>query len=122
MRLEFSRKTRLSRLAFSGGKCEAVWDGKRCNAVLAAGNIEYHHEVEAESGGDNSFENCRAVCIPCHKLLTKPFVQAIRKADRQKAAHLNAEPPPTRKVGQRAKPDQPSREAKPALPPRALFK
>ena len=55
--------------------------------------VEYHHDKEAEAGGDNSFENCRAVCIPCHRLLTKAFIKGIRKADRQQAAHLNAAPP-----------------------------
>lgn len=102
-RLEFSRKTKLARWTFAGGKCEAVWDGKRCNAVLTPAKVEYHHDKEAEAGGDNSFENCRCVCVtPCHKLLTAAFVKGIRKADRQRANHIGARlasPKPIRSAG-----------------------
>jgi hypothetical protein len=126
-RLEFSRKIKLARWQFCGGRCEAVWDGKRCDALLTPGKFEYHHEVEAENGGDNSFYNCRVVDLACHKLLTKPFVQRIRKADRQQAVHLNAKASPSRPIKSRGfAPSDKSiarkaREPKARLRPKILY-
>lgn len=91
-RLEFTRKTKEARLAHSGELCEAIWDGARCNMPLTPGQREYHHEVEAERGGDNSFDNCRAVCVKCHKKLTALFVMAKAKAERQRAGQMNSKP------------------------------
>jgi hypothetical protein len=123
-RLEFTRKTKLARWLHAGGRCEILWDGKRCDVALAPGRVEYHHDIEAESGGDNSFGNARATCVQCHKLLTRPFIKAIRKADRSQAAHLNLKPAPAVKIKSRGftKPDKPARTAKPVLKPRAMFK
>ena len=60
---------------------------------IGPGNVEYHHEKESVDGGDNSFENCRAVCIACHKILTAIFQKAKAKAERQRANQLNNKPP-----------------------------
>lgn len=92
-RLNFSRKIKEARALHAGWLCEATWDSKRCNVQLTKGRVEYHHEVEAERGGDNSFENARAVCIKCHRRLTKAFVQAKAKAERQRAVQLNSKAP-----------------------------
>jgi len=131
-RLEFTRKTKEARAIHAGWLCEAIWEGKRCNVELTAGRIEYHHEVEAERGGDNSFDNCRATCIPCHRLLTKAFVQAKAKAERQRAVQLNSTAPATKplplgktdsrkaKIGGGVAPRERA-VTKPSLPPRALY-
>lgn len=124
-RLEFSKKTRVARYDIAGGKCEAVWSEKRCNAPLPP--VEYHHEKEAEAGGDNSLSNCRCVCVPCHKVLTAIFVRSIRKADRQRAEHLNAKPAPSKKIesaGFKKSAKALAREARgprQSLPPRRLY-
>lgn len=91
-RLEFTKKTKEARAIHAGWLCEAIWNGERCNTELTAGRIEHHHEVEAERGGDNSVENARAVCIKCHRMLTKAFVQAKAKAERQRAVQMNSRP------------------------------
>lgn len=108
-RLEFTRKTKEARFAFSGGICEVVWHGKRCCMPIGPGNVEYHHEKEAADRGDNSFENCRAVCIACHKILTAIFQKAKAKAERQRANQLNSKPPSPRGFRKQPKVKQPSR-------------
>lgn len=86
-RLEFTRKTRRDAKARSGDLCEAVGirfglaPDKRCNAPLSRG-CEFHHNKEAEYGGDNSLENCLCICLTCHKFVTKQFIRELRKADR----------------------------------------
>lgn len=83
-RLEFSRKTRARRFEHCKGKCEG------CGVKLVPGKFDYHHEKEAEDGGDNSFENCRVLCDNCHAPLTKAFIRRIRKADRQRDRNIGA--------------------------------
>lgn len=71
MRQEFSRRTRREALERSGGLCEASGEryglpkDKRCNWDLGYG-VEFDHDLECADGGDNSLENCRAVCPRCH--------------------------------------------------------
>lgn len=94
-RLEFSRVTRREALRRSGKLCEAVGEryglpkGQRCNCPLSNG-VEFHHELEAELGGDNSLENCLAVCPPCHRFVTAVGIREIRKADRVRDKHSGA--------------------------------
>ena len=91
-RLEFSRSTRRDALKRSGLLCEAVGAAyghepeHRCNADLGKG-VEFDHELPAELGGDNSLDNCRAVCLPCHRFKTTGDIRRIRKADRQRDKH-----------------------------------
>jgi 5-methylcytosine-specific restriction protein A len=114
-RLEFSRTTMTKRFNFAKGHCEM------CGLKLQVGNIEYHHDKEAEDGGDNSFSNCRALCKPCHAPLTAAFVTRIRKADRQKAGQINAKPAPKQPIKSAGFPKREKREPRPSLPPRALY-
>lgn len=87
MRSEFSRKTRRDALVRSGMLCEASGpryghaEGHRCNLPLGYG-VEFDHDLEAELGGDNSLENCRAICIACHRFKTRQGTRDLRKADR----------------------------------------
>lgn len=86
-RTEFTRKTRRDALRRADGACEAsgprysLAEGTRCNAPLSYG-VEFDHDVPNELGGDNSLENCRAICIRCHKAKTRLDIGSIRKADR----------------------------------------
>lgn len=88
-RKEFSRETRRLALQRSGVKCEAsgprygLEEGQRCNCSLSLG-VQYDHDVPDQLGGDNSLENCRAICVQCHKIKTRGDVQQIRKSDRQR--------------------------------------
>jgi 5-methylcytosine-specific restriction endonuclease McrA len=118
-RLEFTRKTKEARRDLSGLLCEAVWETGRCNSPLVSGNIEYHHDVEAERGGDNSLENCRAVCVKCHKLFTAKFVMEKAKAERQRAQHLNSARPSDSPLAKKPKPSPIM--TKPPLPRRPIY-
>lgn len=75
-RAEFDKPTKRARLKHSGGLCEAdgPWYGRetRCNANLALG-VEFDHLILESNSHDNSFENCRAVCIKCHKWKTNNY-------------------------------------------------
>lgn len=116
-RLEFTTKTKKARWAHCKGLCEAEIDGTICGEVLVKGKIEYHHYVECEYGGDNSFENCRTVSKACHVILTSRFVGAIRKADRMHAIQINAKAISPRGFPKVAKPPRISRHPK-LSPPR----
>lgn len=88
-RLEFTRKTKQAALTRSEHRCEAsgprygLQEGQRCNCSLSLG-VQFDHDVPDQLGGDNSLDNCRAVCIQCHKIKTRGDVQQIRKSDRQR--------------------------------------
>lgn len=77
-RSEFSKRTRQDALKRSGMLCEASGErygldaGQRCNASLAYG-VEFDHWVADSHGGDNSLENCAAVCKKCHKHKTRTY-------------------------------------------------
>ena len=88
-RSQFSRATRRDALRRSGQLCEAsgtrygLAEGVRCNGPLSKG-VEFDHDLPDQLGGDNSLENCRAICRACHKHKTKGDIRQIRKADRQR--------------------------------------
>ncbi len=74
-RREFSRLTKQLCYGRSKGFCE--------HCKLPFKGIEYHHILEAEFGGDGSYNNCLVVCIPCHKYLTKTYsAPSIAKSNR----------------------------------------
>lgn len=92
-RQEFSRKTRQEALRRSGLKCEAsgqrygLEEGQRCYGDLSRG-VQFDHDVPDQLGGDNGLENCRAICVQCHKIKTRGDIRQIRKSDRQRDKHL----------------------------------
>ena len=71
-RTEFSKSTKRAALERSNMRCEAVGriygleDGIRCNVSLSKG-VEFDHITADAIGGDNSLENCSAVCTKCHR-------------------------------------------------------
>lgn len=75
MRSEFTKPTKRAALERSGMLCEAVGadygldEKKRCNAPLSYG-LDFDHVIADSIGGDNSLENCAAVCRTCHKFKT----------------------------------------------------
>ncbi len=83
MRREFSQATKKARHEHCKNdagepRCEY------CGGPFSASNPpEYHHHKEAESDGDNSFENCRVIGKKCcHQAETSKFKTACAKADR----------------------------------------
>jgi 5-methylcytosine-specific restriction endonuclease McrA len=128
MRTEFTRKTKQEALKRSGIKCEAsgprygLEEGQRCNCSLSLG-VQYDHDVPDQLGGDNSLENCRAICVQCHKIKTRGDIQQIRKSDRMRdkasgviRAAGKIKSPGFAKAAKAAK-----ASTKQRLPPRALY-
>jgi 5-methylcytosine-specific restriction protein A len=96
-RREFSRKTRAEVHLRAGGCCEA------CGAKLKVGEGEYDHILPNELGGEPTADNCRLICMVCHKAKTAEDIRRIRKADRQRDRHSGALKPSSRPVlGSRA--------------------
>ncbi|MQB37649.1 HNH endonuclease [Agrobacterium tumefaciens] len=88
-RTEFTRKTKQEALKRSGIRCEATGtrygfeEGRRCNCSLSLG-VQYDHAVPDALGGDNSLENCLAICVQCHRFKTRNDVKQIAKSNRQR--------------------------------------
>ena len=127
-RTEFSRKTKQEALQRSGYRCEASGprygfnEGQRCNCDLSLG-VQFDHNVPDQLGGDNSLENCMAVCVQCHKFKTRNDVRQIRKSDRQrdKARGVIRPAGKIKSAGFPKSEKSERRQAKPQLPPRPLF-
>jgi hypothetical protein len=127
---EFSTKTKRERLKQSGGFCEAegplygLERGQRCSADLGRG-VEFDHVVALGIGsGDNSIENCRAVCLQCHKHKTRTNdVPRAAKTKRQSDKNSGVRRPKGQlKSAGFPKPEKPERTGKAKLAPRPLFK
>lgn len=126
-RTEFTRATKQEALKRAGTRCEAsgprygLLEGQRCNCSLSLG-VQFDHDVPDQLGGDNSLENCRAVCVQCHKIKTRGDIQQIRKSDRQrdKASGVIRAAGKIKSQGF-AKASKPDRPSKPALPPAQLY-
>ena len=77
-RTEFSKATKRDALKRSGMLCEAIGTrygldaGKRCNAPLAYG-VQFDHITADSHGGDNSLDNCAAICRRCHDHKTRTY-------------------------------------------------
>ena len=84
MRREFSTSTKAAR--YEHCKVDGEPRCEYCGGPFSPSNPpEYHHHKEAESGGNNSFENCRVIGKKCcHVRETGIFKTACAKADRVK--------------------------------------
>lgn len=83
-RQEFTAKTKALGFQRANGKCEV------CGLVLQTGKFRYDHRLPCALGGDNSLANLVVQCLACDKPKTADDVRRIRKADRQKRAHIGA--------------------------------
>lgn len=89
MREDFPKSVRRAALLRSGGLCEAVGPlyglpvDVRCNVSLAHGFHADHVNPDG-NGGDNTLDNCAAVCRTCHAYKTKRDVARIAKMKRQR--------------------------------------
>jgi 5-methylcytosine-specific restriction endonuclease McrA len=126
---EFSTKTKRERLKQSGGFCEAqgsiygLGDNSKCGADLGRG-VEFDHAVALAIGGDNSLENCLAVCPSCHRFKTaKHDLPRAAKTKRQSDKNSGIRRPKGQlKSAGFPKAEKPERTGKAKLPPRPLFK
>lgn len=129
MRRNFTKATKRKALARSAGLCEAVGEwyglmsGKRCNLPLSAG-VEFDHiDLDANSK-DNSLENCAAVCPDCHSIKTRTHdIPVAAKTLRQQDKAVGVSRPAGKLQGPGFPPPQKAkRDARPALPPKILFR
>jgi len=97
----FSKPVKREALARSGLRCEAVGqlyglpDGKRCEANLGLG-VEFDHFDLWANSRDSSIDNCRAVCVRCHKFKstthdTPKAAKTVRQQDKHRG--IRAEGP-----------------------------
>lgn len=64
-RLEFSKSVKEAAWSRANGNCEY------CHQPFNGRRPEYQHHLPAALGGGNSLENCRCICTPCHRLVTR---------------------------------------------------
>jgi 5-methylcytosine-specific restriction protein A len=115
-RKEFSAKVRDQAFAKSGNVCGV------CKLPLVVGKFAYDHILPDALGGKPELANCMVICTPCHAEKTgKQDVPRIRKADRQRRAHIGAKVEPAKKIESAGFPAKAKREPKPSLPPRPMF-
>lgn len=75
-RAEFSKATCIARFKHAKGCCET------CGNEIVGG-AEYDHAVPCAVGGTNDFDNCRCLCVRCHRIKTsKVDVPQIAKSVR----------------------------------------
>ena len=76
-RREFPKKVKRAAFVRADGHCEA------CGADLRGKPVHYDHELADDLGGEPVLENCKALCVPCHKEKTrKDDVPRIAKGRR----------------------------------------
>ena len=84
-RSNFPPKVKAEAAFRSGGKCES------CSARIGSGGFHYDHIVPDALGGQPTVDNCRVLCLTCHRAKTgKRDVPQIAKANRQHKAHIGA--------------------------------
>lgn len=87
-RREFPKSVKVAAWERCGGHCE------ECDKQIANG-AEYDHDREDYFDGSNTLENCRVLCIKCHKRKTKQRRPAVDKTRRilEKQAGLRSKRP-----------------------------
>ena len=76
-RIPFSAKAKTRALVRAGGKCE------RCQRLTD--RFEFDHWTPVAYDGPSVEENCRALCVPCHRQVTRVFVKGHAKVKRLSA-------------------------------------
>jgi 5-methylcytosine-specific restriction protein A len=108
MRREFTAKTKKAALKRANGECE------KCRQSLVSGRFHFDHDTPDGLSGKPSIENCKVLCLPCHRVKTKADKAIMTKADNVKKRANNLTAPKAR-IAQ-----PPKAEPRPtkALPPR----
>lgn len=65
MRQEFSKPVRRDAFLRAKGNCEG------CGLRLALGKFHFDHDLPDDLGGEPTLDNCRVLCVTCHKAKTK---------------------------------------------------
>jgi 5-methylcytosine-specific restriction protein A len=113
LRKEFPARVKKAALKRAAGKCEG------CQQPLKPGEFHFDHVAADGLGGKPVLENCRTLCLPCHKAKTREDTKVMRKADAQKAQANGLKAPAK---GRFDRPPKPEKVSKPLPPRRAMFK
>jgi hypothetical protein len=89
MRREFPKSVKRDAAARANGKCE------QCGKRLDFGEYHYDHDLPDFLGGEPVLDNCRVLCVVCHKAKTKAVdTPRIVKSRGQRDMALNIRPAP----------------------------
>ncbi len=106
MRREFSKTVRVKAAERAKGCCEA------CGKKLAVGEFHYDHDTPDGLGGEPTLENCKVLCLPCHKVKTiEQDNPRMQKADAQRKSIALAIRPTPRLQGPKFPKPAPQRRA-----------
>lgn len=94
-RREFPKAVKRDAFLRANGCCEGTpYGGERCPVKLTIGKYHYDHEIPDGLGGEPTLDNCRVLCIACHKdKTTKQDVPAIAKTKRIQDRHIGIRKP-----------------------------
>lgn len=119
----------MARSEFSATIKAAAYDRAKglcgeCQQPLQIGKIEYDHILPDALGGKPVLANCLPMCSACHRIKTSTQdVPRIRKADRQRRAHIGAKTAPVKKIESPPFPASSKvRVKRESLPPRPMFR
>lgn len=105
-RREFGDKVRKAAAARSKGLCEG------CGVSLPVGGYHFDHDIADGLGGEPTLENCKVLCLPCHKAKTLEHDNPrMQKADRQRKSIVLGIRPLSRLQGPKFPKAQPQRSA-----------
>lgn len=117
-RQEFSRKTKAARFLHCGSKCEG------CGVKLTKTPHYDHDTPTGWLGGDNSFDNCRVLCVACHREKTAAEAPIKAKGDRIRDKLIGALTPRPKIISPGFRKAPPQRKASTPLsrplPPRRI--
>lgn len=65
MRSEFSQKVKAQAFLRAQNKCEG------CGGNIKHKTVNYDHDLPDDLGGDPTLENCKVLCVACHKEKTR---------------------------------------------------
>ncbi|HEV2557272.1 MAG TPA: HNH endonuclease signature motif containing protein [Microvirga sp.] len=118
MRREFPARVKAQAAKRANGHCEG------CGAKLTVGGYHYDHTKPDGLGGEPTLENCKVLCLGCHKDKTRADTAVMTKADNQRKRVAQDIKPEGRPLSD-ARPRRTGRASAPlmkAMPPRrSLF-
>lgn len=96
MRREFSKQVKRDAFLRANGQCEGHPYGDRCPVKLTIGKYHYDHDIADGLGGEPILENCKVLCLACHKSKTgKRDIPAIAKTKRIQDRQIGIRKPRT---------------------------
>ena len=90
MRREFSKKVKAEAALRAKDKCEG------CGAGTKHKPVHFDHDLADDLGGEPTLENCKVLCLPCHREKTKSIdMPRIAKGRRIRKREMGIKKPRT---------------------------